>query len=299
MNQRKTKKSLFTLLIVFMASTLLLLAGCQEKEGIAKVRLSDTSIFSWDDTYMLPENEELVSETMRLLECKTIYQEIPSDTEEDIVIDFLERRNEQNQNVFYLTGAAEWGIEEDAESMISRVDTFLEWNKKAGRNKGFSGIVFDVEPYLTDEWHDDKRDVMERYVDNCIKTYDYAKENNVAIILCIPNFYDSAKQTDELERLVQLGCDAIAVMNYDKTDEWGQISTETGFAQKYEKTIINITELQRPGKHSLEEINTYYNDGLDAVKDSWAKIEEACEYENLGFSYHYLKTAIKLLGLEE
>lgn len=295
---KKSKKNSFFLASFFIVFVLLL-ASCRGDTEMIDYNLTDTSIFSWNNTYMFPENEELVSDSMRLLECKSIYQEVPADTEEEVVVNFLERRAHEGQSVFYLSGAPEWGLENGAKSMISSVDSFQKWNKLAKSGSGFSGIVFDVEPYLTDEWDEDRQSAMEQYVDNCIKTYDYANERSIPIILCIPNFYDSIQLDSELDRLIHYGCDAIAVMNYNKTDELGQISAETAYAKKYGKTIINITELQKPGKHSLKEINTYYNDGLDAVKESWAKIETETNYEKLGFSYHYLKTAIELLELEE
>ena len=37
---------------------------------------------------------------------------------------------------------------------------------------------------------------------------------------------------ESLEKLIQSGCDAVAVMNYDKTDEAGQISGEAELAAK-------------------------------------------------------------------
>ena len=135
---------------------------------------------------------------------------------------------------------------------------------------------------------------MEQYEKNCEAAYQKAKEYHLAVILCIPNDYDSSGLTEGLEQLIRTGCDGIAVMNYQKQDEAGQIATEVELAVKYEKAVINITELQKPGYHKLTEENTYYYDGLDAVEESWERLRERWDYPGLGFSWHYLKVAIKL-----
>lgn len=301
-NKKNIKINLFAAAVLI--SVCFLLNGCgganapESMQVTDKDRISDTSIFSWEGEYINAENEDTVSAVMSALGCKAIYQEIPDDADKDTVLDFLNRRNKEGQLVYYLAGKSEWGIEKDAASMLAAVEAAREWNALAGTGAGFEGIVFDVEPYLLAEWKEDKSGVMRRYVTNCIKAYDLAQRNGLKVILCIPNFYDSTGLETELERLIQYGCDAAAVMNYNKTDEWGQILLEAKFAQEYEKGIINITELQRPGVHSLEENNTYYNDGLQAVRQSWDEISEKFSYEKLGFSWHYLKPAIELLERE-
>ena len=77
--------------------------------------------------------------------------------------------------------------------------------------------------------------VMAQFVQNAAKAYEAAKEQNLLVILCIPNFYDSMGMEQSLEKLVRSGCDAVAVMNYDKTDEAGQIFEEAAIAEKNER----------------------------------------------------------------
>ena len=133
---------------------------------------------------------------------------------------------------------------------------------------------------------------------NAAKAYEAAEKRNLLVILCIPNFYDSMGLEQSLEKLIRTGCDAVAVMNYDKTDEAGQIWGEAEIAEKYGKGIIHITEMQRPGTHDLEPKNTYYEDGIEAVKESWEHLREEIPNENLGFSWHYLKPVLELLELD-
>ena len=173
-----------------------------------------------------------------------------------------------------------------------------EWNAKAGEEGGFTGIVLDVEPYLLEEWEADQERCMKQYVTNCVRTYERAKEENLAVIVCIPNFYDRIGLSGFLEELIQNGCDGIAVMNYNKKDEAGQIEEELKLAQEYNKGIVNITEMQMQGYHGLTDENTYHDDGIEAVFDSWEKLKEQYPYRNLGFSWHYLKPCLELMETE-
>jgi len=260
--------------------------------------LCDTSIFSWEADYITEENESLVSDAMNTLSCKSIYQYIPEATPEALVLDYLVRRKEQNQNVFYLAGEAEWGIEPDARHMRETIETVGIWNKKAANGTGFAGIVWDIEPYLLDAWEDATKDCMEQFTNNCVDAYQAAQEQNLLIIVCIPNFYDRIALEEPLELLIQSGCDAIAVMNYDKTDETGQIAAEARLAAKHNKALIHITELQEPGYHHLTEKNTYYHDGFHAVEKSWDQLRQNYPDSRLGFSWHYLKPALELMDKE-
>ena len=99
----------------------------------------------------------------------------------------------------------------------------------------------------------------------------------------------------ELEKLISYACDGVAVMNYNRRDEYGQMAMEVGFAREYGKEILCIYELQKPGKHELEEINTYANEGLKALWKSRERLEKQFGYDKLGFAYHYYKPLKEML----
>ena len=147
----------------------------------------------------------------------------------------LKRRKEKGQRVYYLAGASDWGVEENGASMLEAVRITAEWNKKSGTEGGFAGIVFDVEPYLLEEWDDNQESCMEQYAANCIQAYQSAREEKLAVIICIPNFYDRIGLSALLEKIIEEGCDGIAVMNYNKKNEAGQIEEELRLAEKYGK----------------------------------------------------------------
>ncbi len=286
-----------SVLLLFCTAAGALLIGCGNSR--AEDTLCETSIFSWEATYITKESEPLLSKAMTALSCKSIYQAIPKATPEALVLDFLSRRKEQDQNVYYLTGEPEWGIEPDARHMKESIQTVCNWNEQSDDGAGFTGIVWDIEPYLLDTWDDDPKHHLTQFALNCAEAYELAHEQNLLIIICIPNFYDRISLEDVLEALIRSGCDAIAVMNYDKTDEAGQIAAEASLADRHGKALINITELQKPGFHHLTEKNTYYQDGYHAVEESWDRLRQEYPDSRLGFSWHYLKPALELIDKED
>ena len=88
------------------------------------------------------------------------------------------------------------------------------------------------------------------------------------MIVCLSYYYDDYGFEDELETIVEDGCGALAIMNYNREDEIGQIETEAALCKTYGKRLITIYELQEVGKFDLEESHTYREAGLSALKES-------------------------------
>lgn len=145
--------------------------------------------FFREEEYILPEMEEEVEKVMERLGCNVVYQQIPSDAQEAEVLDYLKRRGDKGQLVYYLAGASEWGLQENAVSMLEAVKNTAEWNRKAGEGKGFTGLVWDVEPYLLDEWEDNREEYMRSMLKTVFMPMKKPNRNNWQLSVCIPNFY--------------------------------------------------------------------------------------------------------------
>lgn len=257
------------------------------------------SMFSWEAEIMEAVHSEELNMAMSRLGCTAVFQEIKADSDKELVKEFLTRQAESGYEVYGLAGDAEWGLDGDCSPMEDVLQFMADVNGELGAEKGFKGIVWDIEPYLTDAWDEKPDVVMAQYVDHCVELYQQAGDANLKTILCIPYFYDQQNFVEQLERLIADGCDGVAIMNYYKKDEIGQIKNEEYLTRKHGKVLIQITELQKEGRHELTEENTYYRDGIPAVQRSWKKIKEAFPDGKIGFSYHYLKPVLELLEREE
>lgn len=259
----------------------------------------ERAMYSWTHEFIYEENEEILQQVMEKTECNILYQELSSKADAKDVAEFLQRRGEKGQQVYYLCGNAAWAIEEGANSMLKEVQRAAEYNKAAGEYK-FVGIQFDVEPYCLLDFEENAAEYMAIYVENSKLAYQAAHEAGLLVEICIPYYWDSAYEFyDELEDLIANACDRVVVMNYyKKNKEAVHISYELELCKKYNKPIINATETIPPGQHGLTENNTYYNDGIDTIETMWNSLDGYFQYDKLGYAFHYLDIIIELLGLE-
>ncbi len=258
----------------------------QEKKGFG--------MFSWSGDVIDTEEREFLTECILKAEVSELYQKFSEDiliSKETEVSAFATAMYELNVRVYSLTGSAEWALDEEAGELVRQIQKTAEYNRNQSKASRIYGVIVDVEPYLLEEWtegEESRRKLMESYLTGMETAYDYAKQNKLEFWVCIPNFFDETDR-DILERLISDACDGVAVMNYNRTDEYAQMAMEVGFAREYEKKIRCIYELQAAGVHDLKEINTYAEAGIDALWKSAERLKRQFGYEGLGFSYHYYK----------
>lgn len=239
-------------------------------------------VFSWSvENILEAEARELLFNTLIEINAVEVYQSFHRDD----TLDFLLEAHERGILVYALAGQPEWGLDPQAKKMINEVNLVVALREKLGE-AGPAGLMLDVEPYLTKAYRDDPERAMDAFVAAMRRTYDYAGDAGVEIIICIPYFIDSKGFPNHLRALIEEASDAVAVMNYLKKSEWANIETEVSIAREAGKRVINIAELQRPGMYDLTDRNTYYGEGLSAVWRSFDKLKNEFEYERLSFALH-------------
>lgn len=256
-------------------------------------------MYSWDENAYKSSEKTSMMTTLEALSISELYQYIPDNKLYSVDTESLLRQlNNSNIDVYYLTGQPEWGIDRSATQMKLEIDKVVAFNKAIG-DISFKGIIFDVEPYLTDEWLEDKQKTYAIYVDTMKIAYDYAQEKGVQITICIPNWLDRVDM-DLLKTLISEACDKVAVMNYNRRDEIPLMEGEVSIAKEYNKPISCIFEFQAVGKHSLTDNETYANLGLSQAKENFEALRSHYGYEQISFAYHYLKPVYEMLsGVEK
>lgn len=257
-------------------------------------------LFSWDAAVLEEEEAAALAECIRLAEVGEIYQEFP----ESWLLSgqagqFVQRMHRLGVAVYALTGAPEWAYDSEGADLIAALKQVADYNAAQREANRITGVMVDVEPYLLEEWDagDGEREaLMDTYLKGMRAAYVYALRNDLELWVCVPTFYD-VTNPEMLENLVALACDGVAVMNYNREDEYGQIKAEVELAERYGKRVLCIYELQRAGSHDLQEINTYAQLGLEALWQSAQELEQDFAYEALGFAYHYYKPLKTMLGL--
>ncbi|MEA5011938.1 MAG: hypothetical protein VB100_09505 [Angelakisella sp.] len=272
-----------------IALTMLVVCGVAVWVGAGALRQPKESrgIFIWGAPITQPQEQQTMLSALKRLSINAVYQEFPGDELSDAA-EYISVLKSAYIDTYLLTGQPQWGLEADGASLIKEIDRAVSMGGQ------LAGIMVDVEPYLTKEWDKDENAVMQSYVQGMSTAYQYAEQKGLALIACIPYWYDNS-HTAALEQLIATGCDAVAVMNYYRKNEAEHMQTELELARKANKEAICIFEFQPPGKHSLTEKETYYTLGLDAAHQSWESIKKQLGSKQLGFAYHWYSSILELL----
>ncbi|WP_017415375.1 hypothetical protein [Clostridium tunisiense] len=269
-------------------------SGCSLNKTAQETR----GLFSWKDSEVLEGRAQLY-ETMKDLKLNTIYQSFSEDLQEKDILNFVREATDKKISVYLLTGAPQWALEESGETMLSEVEKVININKSLEKSAGIKGVLFDVEPYLLDEWDKQSREkIMDGLVANMKKTYEKAHENGLEVIACIPYFYDDFGFSQQVEELIKASCDSLAVMNYYQGKEQKHIENEEALTNKYGKELINIYEMQAPGKHGLIDKNTYHEEGLNSVEKNFAELKKSFNGRKISIAFHDYAALKEIIGNE-
>lgn len=242
---------------------------------------AEAGLFSWHASDVKEEGRELL-ELMDQQQLNVLYQNFSvKEIKWREMVEFLGDAMAEGVSVYHLAGDPSWALEPEGESLCEEVEFAASLNRKAAREfdrrqkdgeQGWDkapkveGILFDVEPYVLEIWDEDRDRVMAQFTANMKKAYALAGEQGLKVIVCIPWFYDNKGEIERLKTLMKDCGDGIAVMNYYRGAEIKNIRTEEELARQYQKKLITIYELQPAGSRGVQEMNTYYEQGLSGVR---------------------------------
>lgn len=270
--------------------------GMAKKE--AEEIWDDAGLFSWDSAVMDAEQRAGLFDLMEQHELTVLYQHISSATQTKLVQEFLAAASERGVTVWLLTGDPSWGLDPNGTRMAEEAQRVSGYHVGLPEEYRFAGILMDCEPYLMEEWDEEPDEVMESWVSAMAQGRRAANEQGLLFSACIPYYLDSQGYQSQLKELVQSGCDALTVMNYYKENEIAHIQTEVALARTEGRPVTVIYEMQEPGVHGLTGVNTYYHDGLEAVRKSWQAITGELGTEGLSVALHEYKALREVIGFE-
>lgn len=269
------------------------ISGCASPPAV-----SGSGLFSWSEEALAGTARDELFRDMAACGLTVLYQSIPGDAEADAVGDFLRAAAEREIAVYLLTGAPDWGLDPSGGRMTEAVERCAQYNRGLPAGTGLRGVMMDAEPYLTEEWDIDPAGAMDAYVSGMAAAREAARGAGLQYVACIPWFYEEKGLAEALGRLIATGCDGLAVMNYQKRNEAGQIETEVALAREAGIPVTVIYELQAPGGHGLTERNTYHSDGLGAVAESFRALEARFGGDALFYALHDSRALQEVLNRE-
>lgn len=256
--------------------------GSVKKEEEAE---PDRMLFSWYKSAITKESDKLFS-TMKELKANKLYQYFPASLKDEEVVEFLTKAKEEGIEVFLLTGEREWAFDGNGKAQIAILEKIERLNALVPQDAGIKGVVYDVEPYLMEEWETEADQIMRTYLHAMKKTHDEAQKKGLCMVACIPYHFDTKGYEYELKELIKDGCDEVAVMNYYRKQEIALIKTEASYAKKYNKPITSIYEFKPVGVHGLVSENTYNRKGVKAAVENFEELRKKYSGQQVNMGYH-------------
>ena len=227
---------------LFLVICMLLSLACG-----AAVPPEGNGLFCWDGE-AVGEGQEALFDTMERSGLTVLYQFFPDDLSKPVIRDFLKAAADRGITVYYLAGEPEWALDPEGEAMLGQVSRAAKINRRLTEQARLHGVMMDTEPYLTDEWDGREDEIIADFAQAMGKVRESAAGQGLSCMLCIPFYYDNDVERNTLSALIG-SCDGLAIMNYSKRDEAGQIETELALAG--DRPVTVIYELQEPGGHGL------------------------------------------------
>lgn len=273
---QKHKIYIFVVIGIVIILSFIIMSKWQRPKG--------STLLSWK---IGKETEQTINKYRKQLEIDRMFQYIkPNEYSNGSLDAYLLEMKRRDLEVYAMDGGYYWGTTDYGyEELIGFVDQVYEYN--LSHDHKLKGIVLDVEPAQDEEWEYAEDILMERYVTSMCKAYEYARNKDLEVAVCVTNWYDEMHEK-ELRRLIEHGCDEIAVMNYYYGKEIDLIETEVSMAKEYHKPIISIFEFAKPDNKGIFEQNTYYNKGVHSARETFREMDEFYDYKGLTAGWHQL-----------
>ncbi len=142
------------------------------KNGIKNIYIS---IDSYLDIYIMPDGEEKIAKRAEF-DKKIEY--------------FIKKANENGITVDAEAGWRNWAEDGNTYKALATLNYALKFNKE--HTVKFRGFQYDVEPYLLDEYKEDKAKVLKNFLNLVNQTVSMLNNKDLELTVVIPEFYDGS-----------------------------------------------------------------------------------------------------------
>lgn len=204
---------------------------------------------------------------------------------------FVSTCKEKGINVFALSGSPEF-IYMKQDERFDRFFSFVEnYQNVSADHEKFSGIHFDVEPYLLSTWDTEQSTIIRQFQDMLLHAKDKSTEMNLSFMVDIPFWFDEIHYNNEFGRgnlaeWIIEHLDQVTIMAYrdNAADIKKIVRNELLYARKNQKSIEIAVEL----KKVEPEYVTFYEEGLGFLHNQILAVKKAYRSDNITFAIHDL-----------
>lgn len=209
------------------------------------------------------------------------------------LVEFLRESHKRHLKVEALTGNPIWQFEENHETALQWVRSFLEFNKNRPIEARIDGISLDVEPYLAQEWNEDREGVKAAFLSLLKKVRALIEEypdQTFRFGVVVPIFYDT--EGGDFEKTIFETVDVVALMDYYDTprEMLGNALFHLKLADSLGKKVTigletqDLVAMKQGGRR-----NTFHEEGWEEMEGVLKEVaQEVKAYASFeGFAIHH------------
>lgn len=254
-----------------------------EKKSEEKAYRETTSMYAWGDTTLVKgEEAQDIYSTLKELNVTALYQSMHrSKMTKEYLADIIKGYHDQGIEVYRLSGDPSWVY--DNSDAKGDIDEIVAYNATVDKDSKLTGINLDVEPHGNKtEWKENKQAVFTQYVKSMTDIYNYAKQYDIQVTICVNDWMPNYEGVDDL---FKNAADTYSVMNYVRKRMFNEtkIGAEIQLAEKYNKKIESISNVMQSEPNS----ESYYNDGMEKLLEDQKTLMNKYSYKNLRTSFHH------------
>ncbi|MDT8862982.1 hypothetical protein N0O92_22705 [Alkalihalobacillus sp. MEB130] len=206
------KQLILIALLIFVGGLVLLMSTHNKKPTIE-------STWMWN-TSTLIEEAERYREFMMEKGVSKLYVQIDPSIEVKKYQLFIQEASVNGIDIYAMDGAKDWVY--SSNELIEKLAWLDSYQQLSNEQSRFKGLLLDVEPYLLEEWNDEKTSLLEGYQVIVEEAYNYTQENNLPFEVAIPFWFHELKIGGQpFLETISTFVDTYVIMSY-RTDLYGE-----------------------------------------------------------------------------
>lgn len=271
-----TKSITCLLLIVLLQFLFVSCSYFKKSESINNEKTLATWLW---DTSSIIDSPDTILQFLNDNNATVLFLQIDKKLDEDYYRKFITKAKDYNISIYALDGRPDF-IYIDKSEYQSFFDWITDYQNTAQTSEKFQGIHLDVEPYLLENWEENKDEIIPNYQNLILDATEKSEMLNLAIGFDLPFWFDSIMYENNygvgnLAEFVIMNSDEVAIMAYrNSSDKVIELSKdEVIYSEKYKKKIFVGVETLPSNEGAFitffDKPLSYFNAELEKIKSEY------------------------------
>lgn len=230
-----------------------------------------------------------------------IYLQIDKDVPVLVYRDFVRKAKEKQIRVEALGGRPEWALPHYQDQIESFIAWVQSYNAAAGPKERFTGLHFDIEPYILAEWKTDNKRVIETWMNSMRFIEEKAKGSGMTLAFDVPFWLHMVKVPGSdysMSAWLLEKADSVVIMDYRNValGNDGIVANANAILREAATLKKNVIVAVETAPSSEGPMTSFHSLSAEAMEAELQKAKEKLSHFSsyAGFAVHDYKSWSKL-----